>query len=161
MKRFRFHIRVLLLGLALAGRSTAVPALEETPFVTSAGTRGATLFSPLSAGQTGVVTENKYSDPAMWTDRYQELVFGALGTGIAVGDYDGDGRADLFVVSKTEASRMFRNLGAWKFEDVTARAGITEPGKPGTWTQGAAFADVNNDGKLDLYLCRFAAPNLL
>ena len=56
---------------------------------------------------------------------------------------------------------MFRNLGDWKFEDVTAKAGIVEPGKPEGWTQGAAFADVNNDGRLDLYLCRFGMPNLL
>ncbi|HEY8995628.1 MAG TPA: FG-GAP-like repeat-containing protein [Lacunisphaera sp.] len=119
------------------------------------------MFAEVPAAQTGITAENRYADPRMWTDHYQELIYGAMGTGVAVGDYDGDGRPDVFVVSKTEASRLYRNLGDWKFEEVTVKAGIEEPGKPGAWTQGVAFADVNNDGKLDLYLCRFGAPNLL
>jgi len=147
-----------LTGLLL---SVAVWAQESAPLAPRSGPRGATMFTPMPAEQTGIVAENRYADPRMWTDRYQELIYGAMGTGVAIGDYDGDGRPDVFVVSKTEQSRLFRNLGGWKFEDVTAKAGIVEPGKPGVWTQGAAFADVNNDGHLDLYLCRFGAPNLL
>ncbi len=84
-------------------------------------------------------------------------------------------------MSKTGASRLFRNLGDWKFEDVTVAAGIAPAAsvvdqglawlkskvgsgaedEVGHWKQGAAFADVNNDGWLDLYVCRFNAPNLL
>lgn len=121
----------------------------------------ASLFTSLSPAETGITGENAYTDPRMWNERYTELMNGALGTGVAVGDFDGDGRPDLFVVSKTTASRLYRNLGGWKFADVTAQARIAEPGKPQAWSQGAVFADVNNDGKLDLYVCRFNAPNLL
>jgi len=145
----------------LSGQAWAAAGLEEAALAVPAERRGATLFALMPAGRTGVVAENNYADPRMWKDRFQEFKFGAMGTGVAVGDYDGDGRPDIFVVSKTEQSRLFRNLGGWKFADVTAQAGINEPGKPGAWTQGAAFADVNNDGKLDLYLCRFGAPNQL
>src|SRR5690606_23414349 len=74
-------------------------------------------------------------------------------------DVDGDERVDLFVVGKTEGGRLFRNLGDWRFEDVTDRAGLA--GEAGPWRQGAAFADIDNDGDLDLYICRFGAPNLL
>ena len=151
-----------MLALLVAGCGSALAAdgLTVTPLNPRSAPRGATLFTALPAAQTGIVAENRYADPRMWTDRYQELVYGAIGTGVAVGDYDGDGRTDIFVVSKTEQSRLFRNLGDWKFEDVTAKAGIVEPGKPDAWTQGAAWADVDNDGRLDLYLCRFGAPNL-
>ncbi|MFZ5493757.1 MAG: FG-GAP-like repeat-containing protein [Verrucomicrobiota bacterium] len=149
------------LGLLAAIATAETPLPVSEPLAPRTAARGATLFRALPATQTGIVAENRYADPRMWTDRYQELIYGAIGTGVAVGDYDGDGRPDIFVVSKTEQSRLFRNLGDWKFEDVTARAGIVEPGKPAAWTQGAAFADVDNDGRLDLCLGRFGAPNLL
>lgn len=109
-----------------------------------------------------MVAENRYADPSMWGERYREFEGGAMGTGVAIGDYDNDGLPDIFVVNKTESCRLFRNLGHWKFEDVTAKAGVEDKGEAaGIWKQGATFADVNNDGLLDLYVCRFAAPNLL
>ena len=107
-------------------------------------------------------TENKYDDPEIWGRRSREFDLGAVGTGVAIGDYDNDGRPDIFVVSKTESCRLFRNLGNWKFEDVTEKAGVGDHGAAARiWKQGATFVDVNNDGLLDIYVCRFNAPNLL
>ncbi len=120
---------------------------------------GATLFTTLSPDQTGLTTVNPYDDPAMWGAHYREFSLGAIGTGVAIGDYDGDGRPDLFVVSKTGPNHLYRNLGGLRFEDVTEAAGVAGP--LGAWKQGVAFADVNNDGRLDFYVCRFGAPNLL
>ncbi len=139
------------------------------------------MFTELPREQTGIDVINHYADPGMWAERYQELAYGAMGSGVAIGDYDNDGRPDVFVVSKTGSSRLFRNLGQWKFEDVTARAGLEDEPDTGiggtlrslfgsgnatsqarpNWTQGATFVDINNDGFLDLYVCRFAAPNRL
>jgi len=178
--RWHAGIAACLVASSL-GVAASEPALREEPFAPRSGPRGATLFSEMAAERTGVVTDNAYSDPKMWGERYQEFALGAMGTGLAAGDYDGDGRVDLFAVSKTGMSRLFRNLGGWKFEDVTAKAGLA-PGEGGllekglswfksatgtegdsveVWRQGASFADVNNDGWLDLYVCRFNAPNLL
>jgi hypothetical protein len=138
------------------------PGIAELPLAPRSGPRAAALFIELPPEQTGIVTENRYADPRMWTDRAKEMEVGAVGTGVAIGDYDGDGRPDVFVVSKTESCRLFRNLGNWKFADVTEQAGVGDKGaSAGIWKQGATFADVNNDGRLDLYLCRFDAPNLL
>ena len=120
------------------------------------------MFKTLSPQETGIVTENNYADPKMWAERYHELELGAVGTGVAIGAYDGDGKPDIFVVSKTESCRLFHNLGDWKFEDVTEKAGVADHGDAaGIWKQGATFVDVNNDGLLDIYVCRFGAPNLL
>jgi enediyne biosynthesis protein E4 len=163
-------VQCLLLagGVTLAGRVFATPdavasgregTVQAAPLAERSGPQGASLFTTLSPEATGVIVENRYADPRMWGARYREFTLGAIGTGLAAGDYDGDGRVDLYVISKTERSRLFRNLGGWKFADVTEAAGLAFA--PGEWTQGAAFADVNNDGLLDLYICRFGAPNLL
>lgn len=120
------------------------------------------MFTRMPAEVTGVRTENRFADPRMRGDRYQEFEGGSIGTGVAIGDYDSDGRPDLFVVSKTESCRLFRNVGNFKFEDVTTAAGVGDVGPAAMiWKSGVTFVDVNNDGRLDLYVCRFDAPNLL
>jgi hypothetical protein len=149
------------LGLcaAAAAESGAPAGPPSVPLAVRSGPRGPTLFTTLPPEQTGLRAMNAYDDPAMWRQLYHEFNSGAIGTGVAIGDFDGDGRPDIFVVSKTHPNHLFRNLGGFRFEDVTERAGVAGPAGP--WKQGAAFADVNNDGRLDLYVCRFGAPNLL
>lgn len=158
-----------VLGAAALAGALRAAELASAPLAPRSRA-GTTLFSPLTPAQTGIVAENPYDDPRMWTDRYQELVYGAIGSGVAIGDFDDDGRPDLYLVNKTGPGRLFRNLGDWRFEDVTERSGLGAAGWMGglfggdeakAWTQGAAWADVNNDGRLDLYICRFAAPNRL
>ena len=148
---------------ALAGRAAGLPAgITEKPLAAHAFPQGKTMFTQLPAEETGIRTENRFADPKMWRESYQEYMGGSLGTGVAIGDYDGDGRPDVFVVSKTESCRLFRNLGNWKFEDVTDKAGVGDKGDAAMiWKLGSTFADVNNDGLLDIYVCRFNAPNLL
>lgn len=154
---------LLLMMLPLLG-DLALGAEEISGVVTRSleakpGPLGKTMFTEMPSAQTGIVTENPYNDPKMWNELYLEFTVGGIGTGVAIGDVDRDGRPDIFVVSKTGPNRLFRNLGAWKFEDVTDRAGVGGP--LGNWKQGATFVDIDNDGWLDLYVCRFGAPNLL
>ena len=74
------------------------------------------------------------------------------GMGIAVGDYDNDGLVDCFITGVGE-NHLFRNLGAGQFENVTARAGLTNEAT--RWSTSAAFADYDNDGRLDLFVCNY------
>ncbi|MDQ8188582.1 VCBS repeat-containing protein, partial [Pelagicoccus sp. SDUM812002] len=140
---------------------------------------GATqLFTNLNPDKTGLSVVNSYEDPRMWTERYQEMVYGTIGTGVAVADYDRDGFPDVFIAVKTGGSRLYRNRGEMRFEDVTESAGLIENDDSWSkritnwfdsdtdeasesWDQGAVFADVNNDGWLDLFVTSFAAPNRL
>ncbi len=69
------------------------------------------------------------------------------GSGVALGDVDGDGIPDVFLGGLAGRSALFRNLGGWKFEDVTASSGLAF----GTIdVTGASFADIDGDGHLDL-----------
>ena len=84
------------------------------------------------------------------------------GSGIALGDYDGDGLIDIYLTGSDVSNKLFRNLGDLKFEDVTDRAGVEGTIRDATlWASGASFADIDNDGDLDLYVCNMAAPDLL
>ena len=74
------------------------------------------------------------------------------GTGVAPGDFDNDGRTDLFV-SGVGSSRLFHNVGGGKFRDVTAEAGVG--GAPEDWGASSVFFDFDNDGLLDLFVCQY------
>jgi len=155
--------RNLLAQLALAppakGAAGTGGSILERPFAPRSPRKSGTLFLELPPERTGILTENSYDDKSMWDGAYQLFDTGPIGTGVAIGDYDNDGRPDLFVINKTGHNKLFRNLGNWKFEDVTEKAGVAGPAD--AWSQGVTFVDINNDGLLDIYVCRFAAPNLL
>lgn len=74
------------------------------------------------------------------------------GMGVACGDYDNDGRVDVFVTA-VGGNHLFRNLGSGKFVDVTTAAGVGGTGKD--WSTSAAFFDYDNDGRLDLFVCNY------
>lgn len=154
---------LLLIGLLLIGTVAyaANPAegIAAKTLAPLSGPPAGTMFTMLPPERTGVQAMNRYDDPKMWGEKFREFVYGSIGTGVAIGDFDGDGRPDIFVVCKTGPNHLFRNLGDFHFADVTAQAGVGGP--TSAWKTGAAFADINNDGWLDLYICRFDAPNLL
>ena len=72
------------------------------------------------------------------------------GIGVAVGDYDNDGRQDLYVTA-LEGDRLFQNLGGGKFKDVTKAAGIANA----SFGTSAAWLDYDKDGRLDLFVANY------
>ena len=160
--------RLLLVAAALAagalpGAAAPVPPLQSFPFAPKSGHAEKMTFTAIPAAESGLVVQNPYDDPAMWGERYQEFSTGAIGTGIAVGDLNGDGVLYVFVANKTRPNQLFKQVAPFKFVDVTAEAGVAGPAAANGvgWKTGVTMADVNNDGFLDIYVCRYNAPNLL
>ena len=77
------------------------------------------------------------------------------GMGVAAGDFDGDGRIDLYVTN-LGPNRLWRNLGGGRFEDVTATAEVDDP----RWSVPATFFDYDGDGRLDLFTANYVDFNL-
>ena len=107
-----------------------------------------TLFEEIAAEQSGISFENKVvNTPEMNIFNYRNFYNGA---GVAVGDINNDGLADIYVVSNQGKNHLYLNKGNLKFEDITEKAGV---GGTRAFSTGAVMADVNGDGWLDIYVC--------
>lgn len=119
------------------------------------------------------VFENVTAQTALWNfrcvsgSRDKEYILETTSCTVAVFDYDNDGRPDVFLLNGStinaelgkEAppkSALYRNLGDWKFEDVTAKSGLTND----RWGMGVAVGDFNNDGFADLFIGNYGISRL-
>ncbi|HEX8148960.1 MAG TPA: CRTAC1 family protein [Pyrinomonadaceae bacterium] len=123
-------------------------------------TNGALLTDPMPKGAAPDKRE-----PRFWNRLYRQKPDGAFedvteraglrgdgySMGAAAADFDGDGRADLYVAAYGGAGRLYRNRGDGSFEDVTEKLKAQVPG----WGTSAGWLDYDRDGRLDLYVARY------
>ncbi|MEJ7813066.1 MAG: VCBS repeat-containing protein [Gemmatimonadaceae bacterium] len=105
-----------------------------------------TLFERLAPEATGVGFVNELPEAADFN--ILNYLYYYNGGGVAAGDVNGDGLPDLYFSSNLGPNRLYLNKGNYRFEDVTARAGVAGPDG---WKTGVTMADVNGDGNLDIY----------
>ncbi|HJQ21419.1 MAG TPA: VCBS repeat-containing protein [Gemmatimonadaceae bacterium] len=106
------------------------------------------LFELLDSARTGVTFVNFVPETPEFN--IVNFLYYYNGGGVAVGDVNNDGLQDLYFSSNLGANHLYINRGNYRFEDVTARAGVAGP--PG-WKTGVTMADVNGDGFVDIYVC--------
>jgi len=106
------------------------------------------LFEQLAPMGTGVDFVNKVED----TDSLGILdyLYFYNGGGVAIGDINQDGLPDIYFTANQGGNKLYLNKGNFRFEDITAKAGIAGTAD---WTTGVTMADVNGDGWLDIYVC--------
>jgi hypothetical protein len=106
------------------------------------------LFVPVPSSETGIhfnntIIENDSINPSDMINVYN-------GGGVGIGDFNKDGLPDLYFTGNLVSNKLYLNKGDFRFEDVTAAAGVDGAGK---WCKGVAVVDINNDGWPDIYVC--------
>ncbi|TDD96579.1 FG-GAP-like repeat-containing protein [Flavobacterium cellulosilyticum] len=105
------------------------------------------LFTKLDASETGIDFQNEVKNGKdMNIFKYRNFYNGG---GVAIGDINNDGLADIFFTSNLSDNKLYLNKGNLKFEDISKKAGID---LPKSWSTGVNMVDINGDGLLDIYV---------
>ena len=128
-----------------------LPAVTVRELDLPRGGEGPVLFEEAPSERTGLAVA-----PMTGAERarYEDGIL-TVG-GMAVGDIDGDGREDVFVVNGPGANQLFRQTEGLRFEDISVRAGIAGGD---AWGTGVALADLDGDRDNDLLVCNHDSPN--
>ena len=107
------------------------------------------LFQVLDSKRTGL----NFSNDLSYNQDFNlfKYIYFYNGSGVGAGDFNNDGLVDLFFGSNQHDNKLYLNIGNLHFNDVTNDAKIPEDGG---WSTGISVVDINNDGLLDIYVCR-------
>ena len=139
MNRLKKNIQYLFVLILLTGIMSCGKSRKKN----------AAWFQVLPADKTGLQFTNKLT-PTQPFNIFHYMYF-YNGAGIGAGDFNNDGRIDLFFAANQQDNKLFLNEGHLHFKDVTEKARIP---KDGEWSTGVSVVDINNDGLLDIYVCR-------
>jgi len=136
----------------------AAPNLTSTAFIFALSvllfacyqpTKETPLFEALTAEQTGIQFENKLLPNEQFNMFHYMYYYN--GAGVGTGDFNNDGQADIFFASNEGDNQLYLNKGKLQFTEVSKEAQIPQDS---AWNTGVSVVDINNDGLLDIYICR-------
>ena len=104
-------------------------------------------FSLLRENKTNIDFNNKLTESDSVNFLINQYIY--IGSGVGIGDFNKDGLQDIFFPGSQVSSKLYINKGDFKFEDVTANAGL----QTNRWCTGVSIIDINNDGLSDIYVC--------
>ncbi len=145
-RNFLLNVTLFLLGLFA---STSLSCQQRPNTDTADSNASNSLFTLLSSEKTHVTFSNDLTEGLNTNLLMYEYFYN--GGGVAVGDVNNDGMEDLYFSANMTDNKLYLNKGKMVFEDVTQTAGVA--GRAGPWKTGVSMADVNADGKLDIFVC--------
>ena len=107
------------------------------------------VFKTLDADETGITFNNKLV-PTPEFNLFSYMYY-YNGAGVGAGDFNNDGMIDLFFSANQQPNRIYINQGKMKFQDVSVQSEIPQDK---SWSTGVSVIDINNDGMLDIYVCK-------
>ncbi|MFP2996188.1 VCBS repeat-containing protein [Spongiivirga sp. MCCC 1A20706] len=113
------------------------------------------VFEKITSDQSNIAFSNTITDHIDTKENLFDYDFFYNGSGVGVGDINNDGLLDVFFCANQQENKLYLNKGDFVFQDISEKAGINK-GKG--WSSGVTFADVNNDGWLDIYVSQ-GGPN--
>ncbi|WP_299676849.1 VCBS repeat-containing protein [uncultured Dokdonia sp.] len=140
---FAISLALLFLGCGQEQETTTTSKPEEKVIKTQ------NLFELVSSEESGITFSNTLKENVGSIENLFDFDYFYNGAGVGVADINNDGLQDLFFTGNQVGNKLYLNKGNLQFEDISEQAGINT-GKQ--WANGVTFADVNNDGWLDIYV---------
>jgi len=138
--------KFILAGL-IAAMGLTMSCTSKKDNLAEVSEKAPTLFSLLPSSQTGIAFVNKVENQKNFNIfKYRNFYNGG---GVAIGDVNNDGLADIYLTGNMVGNKLYLNKGNLTFEDITSKAGV-EGSKP--WSTGVVMVDINQDGLLDIYV---------
>lgn len=116
-------------------------------------TLGALHFTQMPSSETGIAFNNRITESDSINVFENEYMYN--GSGVGIGDFNNDGLSDVFFGGSMVSSKLYLNKGAFKFEDITGKAGV----QTSQWCTGVSVVDINADGFLDIYVTASHSAN--
>ena len=144
------RLRLALVACATVTVSACTAGTSADASSAEAAPAEARLFTRLPGSQTGVRFENRLDETReLNVFTYRNFYNGG---GVGIGDLTGDGLPEVVLTSNQRGAHLYLNLGGFRFREITGDAGLEL--QRGAWTTGVSLADVDGDGRLDIYVCR-------
>lgn len=139
------HIRLTLIMLPIVFTFSCQQMNEE---------KDESLFISLNAKSIGIDFENSLTYTEDFNVYLYRSFYNGAGTGLA--DFNNDGFLDLFFSGNMVDNALYLGDGSFNFKDVTAISGV---GSPDSWSTGVSIIDINQNGRMDIYVCKSGRPD--